>query len=328
MRLRGIFAAALLLAVPTAALAAPGMVTTSVRLKAGPGPGFPVVDRIPAGARVNVHGCIKGGTWCDVSWDGERGWVSARYLEYYFRNRYVYLPDYYEVADVPVVPFVLGTYWSSYYSGRPWYRREAYWNNYWRSHARFATEVPIGRGGREVETRTRTATTPGVVGGRGVETRTGRFAHGNVAGQESFRRVFRESRQPIAAGREGRVEGNRFGGNRIEGRNFEGRRFEGSRFSGAPTGRPATGPVAQPNVGRPGGAPLAAHAQQPSSPLAAHGQMGGPRPIGNAPNAHAMGGMPNAGGGAGGAPHINAAPRVGGAPGGGGHPGGGPDRHH
>src|SRR5947209_3490973 len=109
MKLPGIFVAAALLMTPAAALAAPGMVTTSVSLKAGPGPGFPVVDRIPAGARVNVHGCISGGRWCDVSWDGERGWVSARYLEYYFRNRYVYLPDYYDVAEVPVVPFVLGT---------------------------------------------------------------------------------------------------------------------------------------------------------------------------------------------------------------------------
>jgi uncharacterized protein YraI len=332
MRLRGIFAAALLLTAPTAVLAAPGMVTTTVSLKAGPGAGFPVVDRIPAGARINVHGCIRGGSWCDVSWDGERGWVSARYLEYYFRNRYVYLPDYYETADVPVVPFVLGTYWSSYYSGRPWYRRHAYWNNYWNSQARFATQAPIGRGGREVETRTRTAVTPGqqgVVGGRGTEVRTGRFAghnltHGNVAGQEGLRRDLRETRQPIAGGREGRVEGNRFGGNRIEGRHFEGRNFEAHRFSGAPGGHPAPGPVAQPNVGRPGGAPFAAHVQQPSPPAAARAQMGGPHPMGGAPNVRPMGGAPNAGGG--GAPHVSAAPHVGGGPAGG-HPGGGGPNH-
>jgi uncharacterized protein YraI len=347
MKLPGMFAAAVLLMTPAAALAAPGMVTASVSLKAGPGAGFPAVDRIPAGARINVHGCIRGGRWCDVSWDGERGWVSARFLEYYYRNHYVYLPDYYEVADVPVVPFVLGSYWSSYYSGRPWYHRQAYWNNYWRSN-RFAAEVPVGRGGREVEARTRTEVTPGqrgVVGERGVESRSGRFARGNEAaqgavGRDVRGRDFRESRQSTVGGREGRSEGNRFGGrevegrrfegregNRFEGRNVEGNRFggnrEGNRFSGAAAGHAMTGPEARPNVGRPGGpgaAPFAAHAQQP--PMAAHGQMGGaPRPMG--------GGMPNAGGG--GAPHVNAAPHVGGGGGGpaGGRPGGGgPGEHH
>jgi uncharacterized protein YraI len=320
MKLPGIVVAAALLIAPAAALAAPGLVTSSVSLKAGPGPGFPSVDRIPAGARVNVHGCIRGATWCDVSWDGERGWVSARYLEYYYRNRYVYLPDYYEVADVPIVPFVLGTYWSNYYSGRPWYRRQAHWNNYWRSHARFATQVPVGRGGREVETRTRTAITQpairqqGVVSGRGMEGRTGRVTRGNetVRGVESSRqgvaRGFREEgRQPIARGVEGQrqpVVGAR------------GNRFEGNRFSAGPAAGHG-GRIAQPSVGHPGGAPVASQAR-PSQPLAAHGQMGGgPRPMG--------GGMPNAGGG--GATHINAAPHVGGAPSGGGHPNNGPARH-
>ena len=50
MKLKGVLIAAVLLT-PTAALAAPGMVTASVGLRAGPGPGFPMVDRIPAGAQ-------------------------------------------------------------------------------------------------------------------------------------------------------------------------------------------------------------------------------------------------------------------------------------
>jgi uncharacterized protein YraI len=334
MKLSGIFVAAMLLAVPTAALAAPGIVTTSVSMKAGPGPGFPVVDRIPAGARVNVHGCIRGATWCDVSWDGERGWVSARYLEYYYRNHYVYLPDYVEVADIPIVPFALGTYWSTYYSGRPWYHRQAYWNNYWRSHARFATQVPNGRAGRGFETQTRTAITQqtvrqqGFVSGRGIEGRTGRVARGNETvrgfegsrqgnargfreeGRQSFTRGVEGQRQPMVGAR----EGNRFGGNRVE----------GNRLSGAPMNAPGhamTGRVGQPNVGghAAGGAPLAAQARP--QPLAAQGQMGGGA-------ARPMGGAPNAGGGGGGAPHINAAPRVGGGGPAAGHPGGGgPERH-
>src|SRR5256884_883655 len=145
MKLKQLFIAAAVLLLPAAALAAPGIVTTSVSLRAGPGSGFPLVDRIPEGARVNIHGCLRGNAWCDVSWSDDRGWVSSQYLEYLYRNRYVYLPDYVDEIDVPVVPFVLTSYWSSYYAGRPWYQRRAYWSGYWQSHERFATRLTIDR---------------------------------------------------------------------------------------------------------------------------------------------------------------------------------------
>ena len=145
MKLRGLFIAAAVLLMPTAALAAPGIVTTTVSLRAGPGEGFPTVDRIPGGARINIHGCLRGTAWCDVSWSDDRGWVSSQYHEYLYRNRYVYLPDYVDEIDVPVVPFVLTSYWSSYYAGRPWYQRRAHWSGYWQSHERFATRLTVDR---------------------------------------------------------------------------------------------------------------------------------------------------------------------------------------
>ncbi len=145
MKLRGLFIAAAVLLMPTAALAAPGIVTATVSLRAGPGEGFPTVDRIPGGARVDIHGCLKGNAWCDVSWSDDRGWVSSQYLEYLYRNGYVYLPDYVDQIDLPVVPFVLTSYWSSYYAGRPWYHRRAYWSGYWQSHERFATRLTVDR---------------------------------------------------------------------------------------------------------------------------------------------------------------------------------------
>src|SRR3954451_20251814 len=113
MKFRSVLLAALLLA-PTAALAAPGLVTVSTGLRAGPGSGFPMVDRIPGGARVNIHGCLRGDAWCDVSFSDDRGWVSSQYLEYLYRNHYVYLPVYAEAIYVPNVPCLLTSYWSSY----------------------------------------------------------------------------------------------------------------------------------------------------------------------------------------------------------------------
>lgn len=285
MKLKQIFVAAMLLT-PTAALAAPGIVTESVGLRAGPGTGFPMVDRIPGGAHVNIHGCLRGDAWCDVSWADDRGWVSAQYLEYLYRNRYVYLPDYVDVIDIPVVPFVLSSYWSSYYSGRPWYHRRAYWSGYWQSHARFATQMPTDGSTRFGRTETRTAVTEGrtrigvvpsvtrqqsLANVRGAEAARGRIAHVTGANQ-----TFSRTQQPMARG------------------------HEATRFSAAPAARPAMpAHIAQPNVGRIGGSPMNARAQMGAPPAASA--------------------MPHVGGG--GPAHINAAPRVGGGPPAGGPPG-------
>jgi hypothetical protein len=111
-------------------------------MRAGPGTDYPVVATIPADARVDIHGCISDGTWCDTSWNSERGWVSADYLNYLYNDNFVYLPEYIGTIDVPLVPFALNTYWNDYYAGEPWYGRLGYWQNFWRAHGRYGS---IGR---------------------------------------------------------------------------------------------------------------------------------------------------------------------------------------
>ena len=285
MKLKGVLVAAMLLA-PTAALAAPGVVTTSVSMRAGPGPGFPVVGRVPGGSRVNVHGCIRGDAWCDVSWSADRGWVSSQYLKYFYRNRYVYLPDNVDVVDVPVVPFVLDSYWASYYAGRPWYHRHAYWNGYWRSHARFATQIPADRSARFGRTESRTAISEG---------REGRMHPGAAPGAIRQQRFVHGHGAPVVQGSVAPVNG--------AGRTWSRAHapvagtHAAARFT-APAARPAMSPrFAQPNnvghanFGRVGGPPMNARAQ-----------MGGP---------HAAPAMPHMGGGA---PHAAPAPHSGGGP--------------
>jgi uncharacterized protein YraI len=123
-----------LLSLPAAALADAGYTTSDVHLRAGPGTGYPVVTTIPDNRRVNIHGCLGDYNWCDVSWADTRGWVAADYLNYLYNGSYVYLPDYVDVIDVPVVTFSLGTYWAHYYPHRPWYHHRAHWARYWRAH--------------------------------------------------------------------------------------------------------------------------------------------------------------------------------------------------
>ncbi|MFB6460160.1 SH3 domain-containing protein [Bradyrhizobium tunisiense] len=324
MKFKSVLIAALLLA-PTAALAAPGIVTVSTGLRAGPGTGFPLVDRIPGGARVNIHGCLRGNAWCDVSFSDDRGWVSSQYLEYLYRNHYVYLPDYVDVIDVPVVPFVLTSYWSSHYGGRPWYRRHAYWNNYWSSHRSVATRMTIdpraARIGRAATRDAAIALERSGVRGKAGAAISGRDAATARPDAAISKRDAAVTVDRTRAGRSERIVNERTAVQTRGPREAQGRMMhdhaagrtavrtqpmtrghEAPRVSATPAARPATPRVAQPSVSH--GSPMNARAQMPAPRAAAPA-------------------MPHGGGG--GAAHINAAPRGGGAPAGG--PGGGHQKH-
>jgi uncharacterized protein YraI len=329
MKLRALFIAATVLLMPAAALAAPGIVTTTVSLKAGPGAGFPTVDRIPGGDRVNIHGCLKGTAWCDVSWSDDRGWVSSQYLEYLYRNRYVYLPDYVDEIDVPVVPFVLTSYWSSYYAGRPWYQRRAHWSGYWQSHERFATRLTVDRSAARIgraaaardaarpEARTRENARAGVEersrarveertrSGATERTRAGvteRVTREKDIAPRSVReraavqqRMTRENARMTRENARATVREQPTARARTQTPPVLARGHDEPRAA-APRIERAAPQMTQPNAAR-GGPPLNARAQMPA-PAA-------PR---------AAPAMPQGGG----APHINAAPRGGGGAGGGG----------
>lgn len=61
-----------------AAWAAPGVVTSNVNVRSGPGTNYNVVDTARRGQQVDVQQCQ--GSWCFVSKPGPDGWVSASYL--------------------------------------------------------------------------------------------------------------------------------------------------------------------------------------------------------------------------------------------------------
>jgi uncharacterized protein YraI len=324
MKRTGILIAAAMLLLPTAALAAPGMVTATVSLRAGPGDGFPVVDRIPGGSHVNIHGCLRGDAWCDISWSDDRGWVSSDDLQWLYRDHYVYLSDYYDELDVPVVPFVIGTYWSSYYAGRPFFHRRAYFDRYWRSHASFAMRTPdriararAGHGGTAViegrtrgpdartaiETRNRTDITRNrgdIVRDRSRTELRGADA-ARIRGAEAARIRGADTgriRGAEAARIRGMERGHAADVNRSFGRGPQpmARTDHGPRFSAAPAARPAAPRMAQPNVSH--APPMAARAQMPAAPRPAAPAMA--RPAG--PPASVGGGAAHMGGGAPGGP--------------------------
>lgn len=119
---------ALSMAGAMAAQAAPGYTTANVNHRTGPDTEFPSMGVIPEGTAVNIRGCLRDESWCDVIVGGNRGWVFSEYLGYSYRGQYVPLPDVgLSVARVPIVTFSGPAYWGRYYVGRPWYAERDRW---------------------------------------------------------------------------------------------------------------------------------------------------------------------------------------------------------
>ncbi|QRM27302.1 SH3 domain-containing protein [Microvirga sp. VF16] len=62
-------------------LAAPGVTTTSVNFRSGPGTQFSSLRTLPAGTAVDIGDCEDAGSWCAITVDGRSGFVSGRYLQ-------------------------------------------------------------------------------------------------------------------------------------------------------------------------------------------------------------------------------------------------------
>ena len=63
------------------ALAEDAVTTAAINMRSGPGTAYPVIMRLPEGVGVDYVGRGCAGSWCNVMYDGERGWVNAAYLE-------------------------------------------------------------------------------------------------------------------------------------------------------------------------------------------------------------------------------------------------------
>jgi uncharacterized protein YraI len=111
-------ALALTLGLSSAASAAPGYATGNVNLRAGPSTAYPVVSTLRAGDPVEIYGCLSGYSWCDVNWNGYRGWVSSNYLQTVYQSRRVRLVE----RPPAVISFSFGSYWDDHYRGRSFYR--------------------------------------------------------------------------------------------------------------------------------------------------------------------------------------------------------------
>ncbi|MFN3889643.1 MAG: SH3 domain-containing protein [Beijerinckiaceae bacterium] len=118
--------AAIFVAAP-AAYAQSAIMRDDATLRAGPGFNYPRVAYVPEDARVTIHGCLRGYSWCDISWRRDRGWVDASNLNYAWNNRYVVVEEWGPRIGLPVIAFSVEDYWTRYYRDRPWWSQRYTW---------------------------------------------------------------------------------------------------------------------------------------------------------------------------------------------------------
>lgn len=109
---------ALTLASVGMAEAAEGWARSSSWLRAGPGTSYPALTRVAAGEAVDVHGCTRRWTWCDISVDGERGWFPGDRIALLRDGRRTALPGAAAVLGLAILGFERNLYWGEHYRGR------------------------------------------------------------------------------------------------------------------------------------------------------------------------------------------------------------------
>jgi uncharacterized protein YraI len=124
--LQGLLAASLLMA--TAAYAQQAAYTVRpANVRAGPERDYPLIAQLPPGIPVTVMGCLSDYRWCDVVFNGDRGWMYAGNLAYAQGGRTLPFLSYAPSLRLPIVVFSIGGYWDQYYRSRPWYPQRNYW---------------------------------------------------------------------------------------------------------------------------------------------------------------------------------------------------------
>jgi uncharacterized protein YraI len=116
----GLTLALAVLLLPASASASDGWARAAGILRAGPSTDYPRVARVARGESLDVHGCLSRATWCDVSADGERGWLPGSRIEFQRDGHRQRLTGDMALFGLSILTFGRNDYWGEHYRGRAW----------------------------------------------------------------------------------------------------------------------------------------------------------------------------------------------------------------
>jgi uncharacterized protein YraI len=135
-----------LAATPAFAAAVSGFVTANVNERSGPSTSYPPITVIPAGSAITIYGCLSDDSWCDISWNQNRGWMSSNYLQVNYQSRRIPIRGY---SGIPFITFNFGNYWNSHYRSRPFFNQRSKWSNFqWQKPGMNNPPKPSGSNGQ------------------------------------------------------------------------------------------------------------------------------------------------------------------------------------
>lgn len=120
-----VLGASVIAAAPASAI--PGYATPRLEIKAGPDDRYPTVATVRYDAPLEINGCLRNWTWCDVTTRRGRGWVQGRDVTAQRDGRRV---EYGAPWGVPQFSFNFGTYWDKNYRGQQFYRERDRWERH------------------------------------------------------------------------------------------------------------------------------------------------------------------------------------------------------
>lgn len=96
-------------------------------LRTGPDNRYPALRQVGRNVRIGIHGCLRDWSWCDVSFQRDRGWIPGRDIvaTYQGRRRNINLIAPY--LGIGFLSFSFTSYWDQNYRDRSFYGDRQRW---------------------------------------------------------------------------------------------------------------------------------------------------------------------------------------------------------
>jgi len=107
--------------------ASAGYTVQQTRMRAGPDSDYPAIRIIPGGRQVDIFGCLRDWSWCDVGYRSDRGWVAGRLLSANYQGRRRTIVTIAPRLGILALTFSFGDYWDNHYRNRPFYSERNRW---------------------------------------------------------------------------------------------------------------------------------------------------------------------------------------------------------